>query len=169
MNLIVAVTEDWGIGCKGRLLCSLKEDMQYFRRTTKGKTVLMGQKTLESFPGGRPLKDRVNLVLSDDPDYLVPGAQVFHTPEEILRAAAEYPKDDVFVIGGASVYDLFLPWCRYAYITKMEIRPEADRYFPDLDKMENWYLESEGERLESNGVGYRFTRYENRAPRPMPV
>ncbi len=169
MNLIVAVTEDWGIGCKGQLLCSLKEDMQYFRRTTKGKIVLMGQKTLESFPGCRPLKDRTNLVLSDDPDYLVAGAQVFHTPEEILRAVSKYPEDDVFVIGGASIYELFLPWCHYAYVTKMEIRPAADRYFPDLDRMENWYLESKGERMKSEGVGYCFTRYANRAPRPLPL
>ena len=169
MNLIVAVTEDWGIGYNGQLLCSLKEDMQYFRRTTNGKIVLMGQKTLESFPGGRPLRNRINLVLSDDPDYLVPGALVFHTPEEILHAAAAYPENDVFVIGGASIYELFLPWCHYAYITKMEIHPKADRYFPNLDKMTNWYLESEGERMESEGIRYRFTRYENLCPRTLPL
>ena len=167
MNLIVAVTEDWGIGFRGQLLCSLREDMKYFREKTRGKTVLMGQKTLESFPGGRPLKGRVNLVLSDDPDYEVAGTQVFHTPEEILRAAAQYPENDVFVIGGASVYELFLPWCRYAYVTKMEIRPEADRYFPNLDELDGWELRDPGERLESEGVGYRFTVYENRAPRPL--
>ena len=169
MNLIVAVTNDWGIGFKGKLLCSLKEDMQYFRRKTMGKIVLMGQKTLESFPGGRPLKNRLNLVLSDEPNYVVPGAEVFHTPTDILRAAAEFPPDDVFVIGGASIYELFLPWCRYAYITKLGVLLEADKFFPNLDKMSNWRLELKGEWMESGGVPYCFTRYENLNPRSLPL
>lgn len=161
MNLIVAVTKNWGIGINGGLLLSIPEDMKYFREKTVGKTVLMGQTTLESFPGGKPLKNRTNIVLSDDPDFSPDGAVIVRSLQDALRELKKYPDDDIFVIGGASVYKLMLPYCRYAYITKMDISPEADRFIPDLDADPDWSVDIPGEEMHFEDVSYRFMRYVN--------
>ena len=167
MNFIVAVTEDWGIGIKGGLLLSIPEDMQFFRRKTMGAAVVMGQTTLESFPGGKPLRDRRNIVLSDDPNCEVPGATVVHSLEEARNVLRPFDKDKVFVIGGASVYKLFMPFCQYAYITKMAIRPEADRYIPNLDELPEWSIDEESEEREYAGVKFKFLRYANANVQPL--
>lgn len=163
LNAIVAVTENWGIGLNGGLLRSLKDDMRFFRQTTAGKTVIMGRKTLESFPGGRPLKNRVNLVLTRDREFKLDGAEGMHSVEETIERVKTLPSDDVFVIGGARIYREFLPYCKYAYVTKMDLLMEADSFFPNLDQEPNWILDQFGEPMECDGVSFCFCRYVNNA------
>ena len=161
MNFIAAVTEDWGIGLKGKLIYSIPEDMKYFREKTIGKTVFMGRKTLESFPGGRPLKGRVNIVLSSKPDFSAEGAVVVHNLEEALEELKKYPDDDIFVIGGARLYELMMPYCRYAYITKMAVSMEADCFIANLDRDPEWSVDDTGEEKTCGDIHYRFMRYIN--------
>ena len=126
MNLIAAADENWGIGKNGGLLAHISGDMKYFRETTKGKVVVMGRKTLESFPGGKPLKNRVNIVLTQNQDFAPEGVTVCHSIEETLETLKQYPKEDVFIIGGGMIYKAFLPWCEKAYITHVYHTFEAD-------------------------------------------
>ena len=118
MNLIVAVDSNWAIGKENKLLVSIPQDMKFFRETTKGKVVAMGRKTLESFPGGQPLKNRVNVVLTTDKNYKVKDTVIVHTIEEMVDELKKYDSEDIFVIGGESIYRQLLPYCTKAYITK---------------------------------------------------
>lgn len=163
MDLIVAVGADWGIGCEGDLLFSIPEDMKYFRTMTQGKVVVMGRKTLESLPGGKPLKNRTNIVLSQNPDYVVEGAQVCQSIAEVLATVRGYAEDEVMVIGGAGIYRALLPYCKRAYVTHVDATAPADTYFPDLTKEPGWALVKEGEQQEHEGLHYRFCVYENSA------
>ena len=163
MDLIVAVGAEWGIGCEGDLLFPIPEDMKYFRTMTQGKVVVMGRKTLESLPGGKPLKKRTNIVLSQNPDYTVEGAQVCQSLDEVLAAVRGYAEDEVMVIGGAGIYRALLPYCKRAYVTHVEATAPADTYFPDLTKEPGWALVKEGEQQEHEGLRYRFCVYENSA------
>lgn len=163
MDLIVAVGADWGIGCEGDLLFSIPEDMKYFRTMTQGKVVVMGRKTLESLPGGKPLKNRTNIVLSQNPDYQVEDAQVCQSLDEVLAAVRGYAEDEVMVIGGAGIYRAMLPYCKRAYVTHVDATAPADTYFPDLTKEPGWALVKEGEQQEHEGLRYRFCVYENSA------
>ena len=121
MNLIVAVDEKWGIGKDGGLLAHLPEDMKYFRETTRGRTVVMGRRTLESFPGGQPLKNRVNVVLTSDKNYQVKGTVVVHTIEEMVEELKKYEDEEIFVIGGESIYRQLLPYCKTAYKNRSRV------------------------------------------------
>ena len=179
MTEIVNVSQNWAIGRKGRLLVDLKEDMSFFRRTTLHKVCLMGSVTLESFPRMAPLKDRVNIVLVDDPKKIRPESvqaaerdraegrsteliYVF-SPEEALEKIASYPKDDVFVIGGAGVYRLMLPYADRCLVTHNDaVIEDADAYFPDLDATGEWILTQQGEEKEENGIKFRFCTYERK-------
>ncbi len=161
MNAIVAVDSNWGIGYKNKLLLSIPEDMKYFRTMTDGKVVVVGLKTLKSFPGKQPLKNRTNIILAADRKYKNEKALVCHSLEELLALLDNYNTEDVFVIGGESVYRLLLPYCSKAYITKIEKEFKADRYFENLDEKEGWRLSDAGEQLEYNGINYRFTTYTN--------
>ena len=163
MDLIVAVGADWGIGKEGDLLFSIPEDMKYFRTMTQGKVVVMGRKTLESLPGGKPLKNRTNLVLSQNPDYTVEGAQVCQSIDEVRKAVRTYAEDDVMVIGGAGIYRALLPYCKRAYVTHVDAIAPADTCFPDLTKEPGWALTQTGEQQEHEGLHYRFCVYENSA------
>ncbi len=167
MDCIVNVTENWGIGLGGRLLVSISADLRRFRSLTTGKVVILGRKTLATFPGGRPLKDRVNLVLSTDPALTIPGAAVAHSLDELFALCRPYPSDDLCVIGGASVYDLLLPYCRRALITRTLLTPEADRFFPNLDDAPNWHLEKTSEIFEENGISFQYQDYVNRNRSPL--
>ena len=118
MNLIVNADKNWAIGKDNRLLVSIPQDMKFFRETTTGKVVVMGRKTLESFPGGQPLKKRTNIVLTTDPNYQAGEAVIVHSMEELLEELKKYPREDIFVIGGESIYRSLLPWCRTAYVTR---------------------------------------------------
>ncbi len=160
MKMIVAVDKNWGIGKNNDLLVSIPADMKMFRTETSGKVVVMGRKTLESFPGGLPLKNRTNIVLSGNLDYQVKGAIVVHSLQELLEEIKKYPKDQVYCIGGDSVYKMLLPYCDTAQVTKIDFAYEADRYFPNLDEMPQWQVAAESEEQTYFDLEYRFVRYE---------
>lgn len=159
MNLIAAVDENWAIGYKNGLLVSIPEDMKFFRETTKGHIVVMGRKTLESFPGGNPLKNRVNIVFTRDKDYSKEGTLVVHDIDELKDTLKRYVSEDVFVIGGGSIYEQLLPMCDTAYITKIEKGFKADTYFPNLDNDNEWYVEKQSDVSEHEGICYSFLTY----------
>ncbi len=150
MKLVVAVDENWGIGYKGELLARVRADLRYFQSLTKGFNVILGSKTLSTFPGGRVLKDRVNFVLSRNPDYCPEGAVVVRSIEELLERIKDIPTDEVFVIGGANVYHQLLPYCDTAYVTKFQKSFECDAFFDNLDASDEWQLETIGEEQITN-------------------
>ena len=140
MNLIVAVDKNWSIGRKGKLLISIPEDMQLFRKETSNKVVVMGRKTLESFSNGLPLKNRTNIVITSDKSYNVKDAIICHSIEEALEEIKKYPSEDVYVIGGGTIYRQFLPYCDVAHVTKIDYEYDADTQFPNLDEMSEWSI-----------------------------
>ena len=165
MKCIVAVDSNWAIGKNNKLLVSIPADMRFFKEQTMGKVVIMGRATLESFPGGKPLKGRVNIVVTRDPNYYVPDAIIVHSVKE--AAAAAYPADDVFVIGGASIYRQFLPLCDTAYVTKIDYAYDADTYFPNLDDAPDWELLEESDEQTCYDLTYAFTTYNRIAEDPV--
>lgn len=160
MNLIVAVDKNWAIGLSNKLLVSIPADMKFFRETTSGKVVAMGRKTLESFPGGQPLKNRTNIVLTKDQNYKVKDAVVVGTLEEMLEELKKYPSEDIYVIGGESVYRQLLPYCDTAYVTKIDHVYEADTFFPNLDEMKDWKMTGVTEEQTYFDLEYVFAKYE---------
>ena len=158
MNLIVAADLGWGIGKNGDLLYSIPEDMKFFRTMTAGKTVIMGRATLESLPGGKPLPKRRNIILSRTLTE-VEGAEVCTTPEEIVKLLRDTPAEDVFVIGGESVYRDMLPFCDTAYITKIEAERDADRHLVNLDEEKDWKIVYRSPMKEHDGIYFAFLTY----------
>ena len=157
MNVIVAVDQNWAIGKGGDQLVYISEDLKRFKSLTTGHPVILGRKTLATFPGGRPLKGRRNLILSRSPDFAPEGAEVFPDLAALLEAA---PEDSV-VIGGASVYRTLLDRCDTAYVTKIEERfSAADCWFPNLDKNPDWTITEEGPVQEEKGVRFRYVTYQ---------
>jgi len=159
MNLIVAVDKNWAIGKDNKLLVSIPADMKFFRETTKGNVVVMGRKTLESFPQGQPLQKRVNIVISQNKDYQVKGAVVVHSIEEALEEVKKY-EGEIYVIGGESIYRAMLPYCQTALVTKIDHAYEADSYFPNLDEDPEWELTGETEEQTYFDLEYVFRKYE---------
>ncbi len=159
MNLIVAVDKNWAIGKDNRMMWSIPADMKFFRDTTKGNIVIMGRKTLESFPQGQPLKGRVNIVITKNCDYKVKGAVIVHSVEEALKEAENHD-GDVYVIGGESVYRTMLPLCNTAFITKINHAYDADTYFPNLDENDEWRMTKISEEQTCFDLEYYFTVYE---------
>ncbi len=160
MNLIAAVDKNWAIGNKNQLLVRIPADQKFFRETTTGKVVVMGRKTLESFPNGLPLKNRTNIVLTRNPDYRVSGAVVVHDEQELRRVLENYPSEDIYIIGGETVYRQFLDECDVAHITKIDFAYEADAYFPNLDERPEWRLAADSEEQTYFDLEYYFYRYE---------
>ena len=160
MNVIVAVDKNWGIGYRNKLLVSIPEDMKFFRNETEGRVVVMGRKTLESFPGGLPLKNRTNIVLTKNRNYRVKGAVVLHSPEEVLEEIRNYRWEDVYIICGDSIYRQFLPYCDVAHVMRIDHASEADAWFPDICRMPEWVLTGESEEKTCFDLEYRFCRYE---------
>lgn len=150
MKLIVAVDKEWGIGYKGELLARVRADLQNFRKETEGRVVVLGSKTLATFPGGRPLKNRTNIVLSRNPDYAPEGALVAHSIDELLAIAGEYESDNVCIIGGETVYTQLLSYCDTAIVTKFDQSFEKDAFMPNLDADESWRLVDESEEMAAN-------------------
>ena len=140
MNLIVAVDKNWAIGKNNELLVRIPADQKFFRETTTGKVVVMGRKTLESFPGKKPLKNRTNIILTKNPSYQVEGAVMVHDLDELHKELEKYNSEDIFVIGGESIYRQLLDECDTAYITKIEYQYTADSYFPNLDDKKEWQI-----------------------------
>lgn len=157
MEAIVAVYADWGIGKDGTQPVVLKADRRHFREKTDGHAVLVGRKTLQDFPGGKPLPGRKNLVLTGQ-DLEIPGARVVHSAEEAVEAAKDY--DRCFVIGGASVYKLLFPYIDRVFVTRIDLKPESDSFFPNLEKEPGWVCMSQRAWEEENGVRYQFCTYE---------
>ena len=160
MNLIVAVDKNWAIGNNNKLLISIPQDMKFFRETTMGKVVVMGRKTLESFPGGQPLKKRTNIVLTRDKNYQVKDAIVVHTVDELLQELKKYDEEEIYIIGGESIYRQMLPYCKVAHVTKINHAYEADTYFPNLDEKDEWVVTGVSDEQTYFDLEYEFVRYE---------
>lgn len=162
MNIIAAVDNNWAIGSKNELLIRIPNDHKHFREETTGKVVVLGRKTLETFPQGLPLKNRTNLILSSNPEYRVKDAVVLHSLEELLEELKQYRDEDVYIIGGESVYRQMLPYCDVAHITKIDHAYEADAYFPDLDQDDAWEITADSEEQTYFDIAYRFVKYERK-------
>ncbi len=160
MKAIVAVDKKWGIGKRNGLLFELPADMKFFRETTSGKVVVMGSNTLKSFPGGKPLKNRINVVLYPEgekrDDCIVVGSM-----DELKSELKKYEKEDVFVIGGAMFYKTMLPYCSEVLVTKVDADGEAEVFYENLDKKPEWKCVYESEETETNGYKIKFTTYMN--------
>ena len=159
MRAIVNADKNWGIGFRNQLLVHIPSDMRFFREKTTGNAVVMGRKTLESLPGGRPLADRDNIILSRDPALKVKGAAVVHSVDELLQLLADMDTDRVYVIGGAEIYRLLLPYCDTAFVTRVNYAYQADAYFPDLDAMPDWELTEESEEQTCHDMEFTFRTY----------
>lgn len=163
MNIIVAVDNNWAIGMKGNLLVRIPNDHKNFRRETTGKIVVLGRKTLETFPQGMPLQNRTNIILSTNPDYKVKDALVVHSKEELLEELSRYKDEEIYIIGGESIYRMMLPYCDVAHVTKIDHAYEADTYFPNLDEMDEWEITDESEEQTYFDIAYQFVKYERKA------
>lgn len=159
ISCIAAVDANWGIGKNNTLLVSIPSDMKNFRTITSGNVVIMGRKTLESFPNGLPLKNRVNIVLSKNAEASGNGEIVVRSVEEALTEASKYEDKEIFIIGGESIYRQFLPYCTKAILTKIDHAYEADAYFPNLDQDEEWEIAEESEEQTYFDLPYTFTTY----------
>ena len=160
MILIVAVDSNWAIGLKNKLLVRIPSDQKFFRQETTGKVVVLGRKTLETFPGGLPLKNRTNIILSTDKNYKVKDAVVVHSIEELLEELKQYDSKDVYIIGGESIYRQMLPYCDTAHVTKIYHSYEADTYFPNLDEMPEWEVTATSEEQTYFDLEFEFIKYE---------
>lgn len=162
MNAIVVADQRWAIGHNGGLLFSLPTDMRRFRTLTTGGTVIMGHLTLNSFPEGKPLPDRRNIVITRQSDSLPEGVEAASSPEKALTLAGGTEAENLWIIGGGSIYAALLSRCARVYLTRVETRvQESDTFFPNLDKLPNWEVESAGELMEENGLKFRFIEYIN--------
>ena len=158
MNAIVVADRNWAIGRDNGLLFSLPGDMKHFRTLTAGGTLIMSRKTLDSFPGGRPLPKRRNIVITRDPAFQRAGCEVVHSPAEALTLAGG--GSDVWLIGGGSIYAALLDRCSRAYITRVNAAaPDADTFFPDLDSLPEWSASHTEAPVTENGLTYRFVEY----------
>lgn len=162
MNLIVNVDSNWAIGYRGKLLVSIPEDMKFFRSETTGKVVVLGRKTLDTFPGRQPLKNRTNIILTRNPNYQVKGAIICHSVEEVLEELKKYNSEDVYIIGGDSIYKEFLPYCDVAHVTRTDHVYDADAWFPNLEEDPAWVVTGESEEKTYFDLEFRFCRYERR-------
>ena len=159
MNLIVAVYSDWGIGREGTQPVALTADRKFFRETTRGAMVIVGRRTIEDFPGKKPLPGRVNIALTRSAEE-IPGFTVCHSPEEAAELAESAEK--CFVIGGGSIYRQLLPLCDSAYVTKIHCNPGSDTFFPNLDEDEGWFLAETLRSGEENGIAYEMLLYKRK-------
>ncbi len=162
MNLILSADKNWAIGKDNQLLVRIPSDMKFFRETTTGKVVVMGRKTLESFPNGLPLKNRINIVLTKNLDYKVKGALIVHTKEQLFKELWQYDSKNIYVIGGESIYRMLLDQCDTAFVTKIDYIYEADTYVPNLDELPEWEITQESEEQTYFDLEYRFVTYQKR-------
>lgn len=160
MNMIVAVDSNWAIGNKGQLLISIPADHKMFRNETTGKVVVLGRKTLDTFPGGQPLAQRTNIILSGKKDYKVKGATVVHSIDQLLEELEEYDSSEIYIIGGATVYEQMLPYVDTVHVTKIDREYDADAYFPNLDKDPEWKITAESDEQYYFDTTYEFCKYE---------
>lgn len=163
MNAILSAAQDWAIGKDNELLFHLSGDMKRFRALTTGGTVIMGRRTLDSLPGGNPLPNRRNIVVTHDQQFTREGAEIVHCVKAAMDLV-DANADNVWVMGGGSVYAALLSQCRKVYLTRVDaVVDGADTFFPNLDKLSNWVVVSESEPMEDQGITYRFVEYKNTA------
>ena len=167
MKLIAAVDQNWAIGNRDDLLVHIPEDQKNFRRITTGNVVVLGRKTLSGFPGGRPLKDRLNVILTKNPDFEAGDAVIVRSQEELFEQLKKYPSNEVYVLGGGTLYKMLEPYCDEAIITKIDYSYQADTYFPNLDEKENWELVEEGEEQTYFDLIYHVDTYRNKTPKEI--
>lgn len=160
MNMIVAADKNWAIGNRGELLITIPNDHKHFREETTGKIVVLGRKTLLTFPQGLPLKNRTNIILSTNPYYRAEDAVVAHSLKELLDVLARYKSEDIYIIGGESVYRMMLPYCDTVHVTKIDHNYEADAHFPNLDERPEWRITADSEEQTYFDIAYRFLKYE---------
>lgn len=161
MKLIVAVARDWGIGFKGDLLFNLPDDMAFFKEKTINKVVVMGRKTLLSFPNGKPLTNRVNVVITTDKGFEEEGCIIVNSFGELFEELKNYEDDEIFLIGGGKIYNDLYSYCSEAYITKVDAIVNADTYLHNFDEDKDWLLTYASELHENNGVRFTFNTYKN--------
>jgi len=166
MRAVVNVSPEWGIGSENRLLVRIRADMRRFRTLTTGGTIIIGRKTLETFPNGSPLPNRENIVLTRDSSFHADGAIVLHQLSELKNLISLRDPDAVFVCGGEQIYRQLLPYCSDALVTLTYSFADADRYFPNLNLLSNWVLTEVGEKQYENDQAFRFLKYSNTAVRP---
>ncbi|MBR5336625.1 MAG: dihydrofolate reductase [Lachnospiraceae bacterium] len=159
MKIIAACDRKWGIGKDGKLLVSIPSDMKRFKELTVGKVIVAGRKTVATFPGGLALPERTNIILTKDPDYRLKDAVIVHDLEELSEVLSGFDTDNVFVVGGESVYAQLLDKCDMAYITRIEYEYNADAHFPDLDKDPQWEKRDESEEQTYFDLEYTFATY----------
>jgi dihydrofolate reductase len=159
MKLIACVDQNWGIGANGRLLMSIPEDLKHFKEITLNKTVVMGRHTFKSLPNMKPLENRRNIVLSSNRNYHISGVEVCNSIEELFEKTSNIPTDDIFIIGGESVYKQLIPYCNMAYITKIFATYPSDKYMINMDKDKSWSLAIEEPKHIYNGVSLSFSEY----------
>ncbi len=159
MKCVVAVDKNFAIGREGKLLLHVPNDMRHFRSLTEGKVVILGRKTLQTFPQGQPLPNRTNIILSRNKDFKVKGAIVVNSLEELMEEIKKYPSDDVCVIGGEQIYKQLLPFCDTCEVTYFDREFDADAFFPNLDESGNWKIEEESEEQVYFDTLYTFRRY----------
>lgn len=162
MNLIAAVDKNWAIGFNKQLLVRIPNDHKIFREETTGKVVVLGRKTLETFPNGLPLKERTNIILSTNKNYTVKDATVVNSIEQLLDELKQYKSEDVYIIGGESIYREMLPYCDVAHITKIDHVYDADAYFPNLDDNNEWAITAESDEQTYFNLEYEFVKYERK-------
>ena len=162
MNLIVAVDNNFAIGYQNKLLVSIPGDMKQFKEKTTGKVVILGRKTLETFPKQKPLPNRKNIILSNNKSLSIEGADVVHSIDELLEELDKYNTEDVFVIGGESVYKTLIDYCDTAYVTKIDHEYSADAFFPNLDNMSEWEIVEESEEETYFDISYSYITYKKK-------
>ena len=162
MNMIVAVDNNWAIGYKNSLLVKIPRDQKLFQEMTTGKVVVMGRKTLESLPQKQPLQNRINIILSGNKAFKVKGATVVNSIEELLKELKKYNDNDIFIVGGESLYKQMLPYCDTAHVTKIDYEYQADTYCPDLDKMPEWEIVADSEEQTYFDLEYVFLKYKKK-------
>ena len=162
MKAIVAVDRNWAIGKNNDLLVRIPEDMKRFRAFTTGNVIVMGRKTLESFPNGLPLPNRVNVVLTTNPNFIVKGVVVAHSIDELQEVLKEYDDKEIYVVGGDSVYKQLVPMCDEVIATKIDFAYDADKFFPNLDNDDEWYVDSESEELTYYDIIFNYVNYRKR-------
>ncbi len=167
MKAIVAISENWGIGKENSLLFHIPEDLKFFKAMTLNKIVVMGRKTLESLPGGKPLKERTTVVLSSSLQNCE-GVIVAKDTEQLNKILSGFNTDDIMICGGEQIYKLMLPHCDTSYVTKIEKDAEADKFFPNLDSLAEWELKETSEEKEHNGVKFTFNTYKKRKCKSSP-
>lgn len=162
MNLIVAVDENWAIGNKGELLVSIPADMKMFRQETINKVIVLGRKTIETFPKGQPLPKRTNIIVTKNKDFKAGDSIIVNSIDELLEELKNYPTEDVYIIGGASIYEQMLPYCDTAHVTKIDHAYHADAYFPNLDESDEWEITDMSEEQYYFDLTYHFVKYERK-------